>query len=113
MKEIKAIIRPEKQDAVLQALQSIEGLPGVTISRIRGFGKGRFRHAPEKVAEGVFLFVERVKLEVVVDDGLVEPVITGIVSAAQTGNTGDGKIFVSDIAECVKIRTGERGADAV
>jgi nitrogen regulatory protein P-II 1 len=113
MKEIKAIIRPSKLLDVTEELQRIDGLPGVTVSEIRGFGKGRARNAADRVVYEMVEFMPRVQLEVVVDDGMVAEVVDVIQKYAHTGNTGDGKIFVSTVDEIVKIRTNERGPDAM
>jgi len=113
MKEIKAIIRPSKLLEVTEELHEIMGLPGVTITEIKGFGKGRARTAADKVMYEMVEFIPRIQLEVVVDDGMVEKVVDVIQKHAHTGNTGDGKIFVSTVDEIVKIRTNERGRDAM
>lgn len=113
MKEIKAIIRPFKLLDVAEALKEIEGLPGVTVSEIRGFGKGRAASAKDKVIYEMVEFVPRIQLEVVVDDAMVDEVVKVIQKYAHTGNTGDGKIFVVNVEETVKIRTNERGPDAI
>ena len=113
MKEIKAIIRPSKLLEVTEELHAIEGLPGVTISEIKGFGKGRARNAQDKVVYEMVEFMPRIQLEVVVEDGMVDQVVNVIQKYAHTGNTGDGKIFVSTVDEVVKIRTNERGPGAV
>lgn len=113
MKEIKAIIRPSKLLEVTEELHEIEGLPGVTISEIKGFGKVRARNAADKVVHEMVEFMPRIQLEVVVDDGMVDQVVNVIQRHAHTGNTGDGKIFVSTVDEIVKIRTNQRGRDAI
>lgn len=113
MKEIKAIIRPSKLLDVTEELQRIEGLPGVTVSEIRGFGKGRARNANDKVVYEMVEFIPRIQLEVVVNEELVAQVVDVIQKYAHTGNTGDGKIFVSTVDDIVKIRTNERGPGAV
>ncbi len=113
MKEIKAIIRPFKLMEVVEELQKIDGLPGVTVSEIKGFGKDRARNAKDKVVYEMVEFVSRIKLEVVVDDAMVDEVVNVIQKYAHTGNAGDGKIFVSTVDETVKIRTNERGRDAL
>jgi nitrogen regulatory protein P-II 1 len=113
MKEIKAIIRPSKLLEVTEELHAIEGLPGVTISEIKGFGKGRAKNASDKVMYEMVEFMPRIQLEVVVDDEMVEDVVNIIQKYSHTGNTGDGKIFVSTIDEIVKIRTNERGRGAI
>lgn len=113
MKEIKAIIRPSKLLEVTVELHEIDGLPGVTVSEIKGFGKGRAKHAEDKVVYEMVEFIPRIQLEVVVNDDLVAEVVNVIQKYAHTGNTGDGKIFVSTIDDIVKIRTNERGRDAI
>ena len=113
MKEIKAIIRPSKLIDVTEELHEIKGLPGVTVSEIKGFGKGRARGANDKIVYEMVEFIPRIQLEVVVDDEMVDEVVSVIQKHARTGNTGDGKIFVSTVDEVVKIRTNERGREAI
>jgi nitrogen regulatory protein P-II 1 len=113
MKEIKAIIRPGKLLEVTEELHAIEGLPGVTISEIKGFGKGRARNATDKVVHEMVEFIPRIQLEVVVNDEMVAEVVNVIQKYAHTGNSGDGKIFVSTVDDIVKIRTNERGKEAI
>ena len=113
MKEIKAVIRPSKLFEVTEELHRIEGLPGVTVSEIKGFGKGRARNAKDKIVYEMVEFVPRIQLEVVVNDEMVEEVVNVIQKFSHTGNTGDGKIFVVNVEETVKIRTNERGKDAI
>jgi nitrogen regulatory protein PII len=105
MKEIKAIIRPHRLDAVLDALHAHPELPGVTVSQVRGFGRtvGRTTKGSTPVQFGT---AEMVKLECVLNDDDVEPVAALIQRAAHTGNVGDGKIFVYDIDRAVRIRSG-------
>jgi nitrogen regulatory protein P-II 1 len=113
MKEIKAIIRPFKLLEVTEELHKIEGLPGVTVSEIKGFGKSRARNAKDKVVYEMVEFIPRIKLEVVVHDQMADKVVNMIQKVAHTGNTGDGKIFVINVEETVKIRTNERGDNAI
>ena len=113
MKEIKAIIRPFKLLDVTEALQKIKGLPGVTVSEIKGFGKSRAKNAKDKVTYELVEFIPRIKLEVVVADEMADEVVNIIQRYSHTGNTGDGKIFVINVEEVVKIRTNERGKEAV
>ncbi len=113
MKEIKAIIRPSKLLEITEELHKIEGLPGVTLSEIKGFGKGRARNAKDRIVYEMVEFVTRIQLEVVVDDRMVDEVVDVIQKFAHTGNTGDGKIFVINVEEAVKIRTNERGRGAI
>ena len=107
MKEIKAIIRQRQLDAVLDALHAHRGLPGVTVSYVRGFGRtvGRTESAGSPVQYGT---AEMVKLECVLNDDLLDDVVDMIQGAAHTGQPGDGKMFVYDVEEAVKIRTGKR-----
>ncbi|MBT0663090.1 P-II family nitrogen regulator [Geobacter pelophilus] len=113
MKEIKAIIRPAKLRDIAEELHAIDGMPGVTVSEIKGFGKGKAKNAKDKILYEMVDFIPRVKLEVVVDDEMVDEVVNVIQKYAHTGNTGDGKIFISTIDDVVKIRTNERGKDAI
>jgi nitrogen regulatory protein P-II 1 len=109
MHEIKAIIRPDRLEAVVQGLHGIPGLPGVTVSRVEGVG--RLRSAgPED--EG-FGRTEMVKLEIVVSDALVGAVTEAIERAACTSRAGDGKIFVLSVEEAIQVRSGERGEAAL
>lgn len=113
MKEIKAIIRPSKLLEVTEELHRIEGLPGVTVSEIKGFGKKRAQNTKDKSVYELVEFVPRIKVEVVVDDEMVDEVVSVIQKFSHTGNTGDGKIFVVNVEEIVKIRTNERGRSAI
>ena len=113
MKEIKAIIKPFKLDNVLTELHKIEGLPGITISDIKGFGKLKGKNAEETISEGLHELVPKVKIELVVADEIADQIIDVIQQSAHTGNIGDGKIFVIDVINVVKIRTDERGSTAV
>lgn len=113
MKEIKAIIREFKLDNVITELHKIEGLPGITISEIKGFGKTKAEGAKDAIKEGLHPFVKRIMIELVVHNNMVEEVINTIQRTAHTGNTGDGKIFVITVEEVVKIRTNERGEIAI
>lgn len=108
MKEIKAIIRPFKLLEVTEELQKIEGLPGVTVSEIKGFGKGGAKNSTDSVVYEMVEFLPRIKLEVVVADDMVQEVVDVIQKYSHTGNTGDGKIFVINVEETVTIRTNGR-----
>lgn len=109
MRRVEAILRPERLSHVVVALERL-GVPGLTVSDVRGFGKGRGRGGTFE--EGV-LYLRRVRLEVVVPEEQVEPVLATILAEARTGRTGDGKIFVHPVLECVRIRTSERGREAL
>ena len=113
MKEIKAIIRSSKFWDVTVELQKIEGLPGVTVSEIKGFGRSRAKNSKDKIVYEMVDLIPRIKLEVVVNDEQANEVVNVIQKAAHTGNTGDGKIFVTEVSNVVKIRTNERGEEAI
>ena len=113
MKEIKAIIRTSKFWDVTVELQKIEGLPGVTVSEIKGFGRSRAKNAKDKIVYEMVDLIPRIKLEVVVNDEQANEVVNVIQKAAHTGNTGDGKIFVIDVENVIKIRTNENGVNAI
>lgn len=113
MKEIKAIIRQFKLDNVITELHKIEGLPGTTISEITGFGKSKGKDAEVTISEGLHQLVSKVKIEIVVHNDLVDEIVNTIQRTAHTGNAGDGKIFVYDVNDVVKIRTNERGEAAI
>ena len=112
MKEIKAIIQPFMLEKVLDSLREIEGLPGITVSEVRGFGRTRGRSSDVRTEEPV-QYLKKSKVEVVVPDNLVERVVRTIQKHAHTGNLGDGKIFVYEVADVIRIRTGERGSAAI
>ncbi|HAA91248.1 MAG TPA: P-II family nitrogen regulator [Rhodospirillaceae bacterium] len=112
MKLVTAIIKPFKLDAVRVGLSSL-GIEGMTVSEVKGFGRQKGQTEIYRGAEYAVNFVPKVKLEIAVDDGLADQVIDSIRDSAQTGNIGDGKIFVSDVGNAVRIRTGETGADAL
>lgn len=111
MREIKAVIQPFMLEPVLAALHQIEGLPGLTVSEVRGFGRGG---ADRLRSEGTAAeHVHRTRLELVVSDHLVDEVVEAIRKAAHTGRKGDGKIFVLPVLDAVQIRTGDRGEEAL
>lgn len=112
MKKIEAIIKPFKLDDVVEALSEI-GVEGVSVSEIRGFGRQKGRTEIYKGAEYVVDFLPKTKLEIVVNDALVEPAVEAILRSAHTGKIGDGKVFVFDVEKAVRIRTGERDEDAI
>jgi nitrogen regulatory protein P-II 1 len=112
MKTIEAIIKPFKLDEVKEALQEI-GIQGLTVVEVKGFGRQKGHTELYRGAEYVVDFLPKIKLQVVVQDQQVDQVIESVMKAANTGRIGDGKIFVIPMDEVVRIRTGERGADAV
>jgi nitrogen regulatory protein P-II 1 len=112
VKKIEAIIKPFKLDEVKEALHEV-GVSGITVLEAKGFGRQKGHTELYRGAEYVVDFLPKVKLEVVVEDSLADRVVEAIQNAAQTGRIGDGKIFVSTIDTAVRIRTGERDADAI
>ena len=112
MKKIEAIIKPFKLDEVKEALQEV-GLQGITVTEAKGFGRQKGHTELYRGAEYVVDFLPKVKVEVVLADENAEAVIDAIRKAAQTGRIGDGKIFVSNVEEVIRIRTGETGIDAI
>jgi nitrogen regulatory protein P-II 2 len=112
MKLITAIIKPFKLDEVRGAVSDI-GVRGLTVTEVRGFGRQRGHTEIYRGAEYVVEFVPKTKIEIAVDDGLVDVVIEAIMRSAKTGKVGDGKIFVFDLEQVVRIRTGERDSSAI
>jgi nitrogen regulatory protein P-II 2 len=112
MKLITAIIKPFKLDDVRKAISDV-GVQGVTVTEVRGFGRQRGHTEIYRGAEYAVEFVPKTKVEIAVSEQLAEQVIEAITKAAQTGKVGDGKIFVFDLAQVVRIRTGERDASAI
>ncbi|HFB2047719.1 MAG: P-II family nitrogen regulator [Hyphomicrobiaceae bacterium] len=112
MKKIEAIIKPFKLDEVKEALQEV-GLQGITVLEAKGFGRQKGHTELYRGAEYVVDFLPKVKVEIVVDDDKVNKALKAIEKAAKTGRIGDGKMFVSNIEDAVRIRTGETGGDAV
>jgi nitrogen regulatory protein P-II 1 len=112
MKQITAIVKPFKLEEVREALAEI-GVSGLTVTEVKGFGRQKGHTELYRGAEYVVDFLPKVKIEVVMEDALVERAIEAIQHAAHTGRIGDGKIFVSTIDEAIRIRTGERGGDAI
>ncbi|MDE0814927.1 MAG: P-II family nitrogen regulator [Alphaproteobacteria bacterium] len=112
MKKIEAIIKPFKLDEVKEGLQEV-GIQGITVTEAKGFGRQKGHTELYRGAEYVVDFLPKVKLEVVIDDELAERAVEAIQNAAKTGRIGDGKIFLSTVEEAIRIRTGERGNDAL
>jgi nitrogen regulatory protein P-II 1 len=112
MKKIEAVIKPFKLDEVKEALHEV-GLQGITVVEAKGFGRQKGHTELYRGAEYVVDFLPKVKIEVVCEDDIAERAVEAIVNAARTGRIGDGKIFVSSVEEVVRIRTGERGEDAI
>ena len=112
MKKIEAIIKPFKLDEVKEALHEV-GVKGLTVTEAKGFGRQKGHTELYRGAEYVVDFLPKVKIEVVLEDGQVDRAVEAIQQAAHTGRIGDGKIFVSAIEEALRIRTGEKGPDAL
>jgi nitrogen regulatory protein P-II 2 len=112
MKLVTAIIKPFKLDEVREALSAV-GVAGITVTEVKGFGRQKGHTELYRGAEYVVDFLPKVKVEVVVGDAMVDKAIEAIEKAASTGKIGDGKIFVFDLEQAIRIRTGETGADAL
>src|SRR5437899_11435662 len=112
MKKIEAIVKPFKLDEVREALSEV-GVTGLTVTEVKGFGRQKGNTEMYRGAEYVVDFLPKVRIEVVVDDNVAEHAVDAIIKAARTGKIGDGKIFVQNIEQVIRIRTGETGPDAV
>ena len=112
MKKIEAIIKPFKLDEVKEALQEV-GLQGITVTEAKGFGRQKGHTELYRGAEYVVDFLPKVKIDVVLNDDTVGKAVEAIQQAARTGRIGDGKIFISNVEEAIRIRTGETGAEAI
>jgi len=112
VKKVEAIIKPFKLDEVKEALQEV-GIQGLSVLEAKGFGRQKGHTELYRGAEYVVDFLPKVKIEVVIADDQLDSVIEAIVGAAKTGKIGDGKIFVSNVEQAIRIRTGEEGADAL
>ena len=112
MKKVEAIIKPFKLDEVKEALSEI-GVQGMTVTEVKGFGRTGGKKEVYRGSAYVVDFVPKVKIEIIVKDDMVHQVIDAIAAAAKTGRIGDGKIFVTPVDEVIRIRTGEKGEDAI
>ena len=112
MKKIEAIIKPFKLDEVKESLQNI-GIQGLTVTEIKGFGRQKGHTELYRGAEYIVDFLPKIKIELIVDDSILNQVIDEIIKSSKTGKIGDGKIFVSNIDQAIRIRTGEEGSDAI
>lgn len=112
MKKIEAIIKPFKLDEVKEALHEI-GLQGITVLEAKGFGRQKGHTELYRGAEYVVDFLPKVKIELVIDDDMLERAVEAILQAAHTGRIGDGKIFITSVEDAIRVRTGERGKDAI
>jgi nitrogen regulatory protein P-II 1 len=112
MKKIDAIIKPFKIDDVKDSLNEI-GIKGITVSEVKGFGRQKGHTELYRGAEYVVDFLPKIKMEIIVSDSQLENAIETLMQSVQTGRIGDGKLFVTDVVDVIRIRTGERGEDAV
>ena len=112
MKKVEAIIKPFKLDEVKDKLNEI-GVQGITVTEVKGFGRQKGHTELYRGAEYVVDFLPKIKMEIVIADAQVEEVTNTIVKAAQTGRIGDGKIFITNLEDTIRIRTGERGEEAI
>ena len=112
MKKIEAIIKPFKLDEVKESLHEV-GIQGITVIEAKGFGRQKGHTELYRGAEYVVDFLPKVKIEVVIEDSMLDTVVEAVQNAAKTGRIGDGKIFISSIDEAIRIRTGEKGGEAV
>ncbi len=112
MKKVEAVIKPFKLDEVKDKLNEI-GIKGITVSEVKGFGRQKGHTELYRGAEYVVDFLPKIKLEIIIADNQLDDVVDSIMKSAQTGRIGDGKIFVTDLVDTIRIRTGERGEEAV
>ena len=112
MKKVEAVIKPFKLDDVKDALNKL-GIHGMTVTEVKGFGRQKGHTEVYRGAEYEVHFLPKVKIEVVIPDDLLDKVVDAIVNSARTGNIGDGKIFITEVQDVVRIRTGERGESAI
>ena len=112
MKKIEAVIKPFKLDEVKEALHEV-GVQGITVTEAKGFGRQKGHTELYRGAEYVVDFLPKVKIEIVLTEDMLEAAVEAIIKAARTGRIGDGKVFVLPVEEAIRIRTGERGADAI
>jgi len=112
MKKIEAIIKPFKLDDLKDRLRQV-GAQGMTVSEVRGFGRTGGKKEVYRGSAYVVDFIPKVRIQIIVDDDMVQPIVEAILATARTGEIGDGKIFVSPVVDAIRIRTGERGHDAL
>jgi len=112
MKKIEAIIKPFKVDEIKEALNKI-GIQGMTISEVKGYGRQKGHKEVYRGAEYIVDFVPKIKIEIVAKDDLVNKIVDAIIQTANTGKVGDGKIFVLPVEQAIRVRTGEKGSDAI
>jgi nitrogen regulatory protein P-II 1 len=112
MKNIEAIVKPFKLDTLKDRLRQV-GAQGMTVSEVRGFGRTGGKKEVYRGSAYVVDFIPKVRIQIIVDDDMVQPIVEAILATARTGEIGDGKIFVSPVVDAIRIRTGERGHDAL
>lgn len=112
MKKVEAVIKPFKLDEVKDKLNEI-GIKGITVSEVKGFGRQKGHTELYRGAEYVVDFLPKIKLEIVIPDSQLDDVVNAIIKSAQTGRIGDGKIFITNLEDTIRIRTGEHGEDAI
>jgi nitrogen regulatory protein P-II 1 len=113
MKEIKAFIQPFMLSKVVRTLQQIPEFPGMSISEVKGFGRGKAKGEPRRIIEDLVEYTPKVRIEIIAQDHMVDEIVTVIQKNAHTGNKGDGKVFVSNVENALRIRTGEKDEDAI
>jgi nitrogen regulatory protein P-II 1 len=113
MKEIKAIVQPFMLSKVVEALHEIPNFPGLTVTKVQGFGRGKGKGESHRIVEDLIDYVPKVKIEIMVNDEMLDGVVKTIKEKAHTGNKGDGKIFIYDVRDAIRISTGESGEAAV
>jgi nitrogen regulatory protein P-II 1 len=113
MKEIKAMIQPFMLSKVVHALHKIPDFPGLTVTKVQGFGREKGQGSPHRIVEDLIEYVPKVKIEIIVHDEMLDAVVQTITDNAHTGNKGDGKIFIYEVKDAIRIRTRERGEGAL
>lgn len=113
MKEIKAYIKPHKLSEVTRALHKVEGLTGMSVVNVKGFGRSRAKDAPQRIVEDSVDYIPHVKIEIVCRDEMVDEIVSIIQKTAHTGLRGDGKIYISTVTDAIRIETGKRGEQSV
>lgn len=112
MKEIKAYIKPHKLADVTRGLHKVKGISGMSVTDVRGFGRGRAKDSPHRIVEDLVDYIPHVKIEIICRDELVEEIVSTIADHAHTGLRGDGKIYIAPVEDAIRISNGERGINA-
>lgn len=113
MKAITAIVQPFMLSKVTRRLQAIPDFPGMTVTKVQGFGRGKAKGAAHRIVEDLIDYVPKAKIEIVAGEAMTDEIVRVILESARTGNKGDGKIFVSEVAGAIRIRSGETGESAL